>query len=418
MRILFLDAYFEPEQIAFTHLEKDLLNGLIQAGHEVEIICPTPTRGVSAEVAKEYKKIKSEALYDGHVRVTRFSAPQEGRNPIIRALRYLWCNLRTYQIGKKITNIDVVFANSTPPTQGMLSVMVAKSLSKRNNRKVPFVFSLQDVFPDSLVNAKMTKEGSLIWKIGRKIEDYTYRSADKIIVISDGFKRNILEKGVPEEKIVIIPNWVDTSTVYPVDREDNILFERYHLDRSKFYVCYSGNIGHSQNLELLLETAKQLEEDLPNICFVLIGEGAAKEELAKKIADGKISNIIMLPFQPYEDIAHVFSFGDVGLIISKPGIGGSSVPSKTWSIMAAERPVLASFDKESQLTNLIEDLQAGVTAPAGDLEALLAAIKTLYRDKEAALKMGRIGRNYVSETVARDKCVEQYLQTMAVVADM
>lgn len=418
MRILFLDAYFEPEQIAFTHLEKDLLKGLIQAGHEVEIICPTPTRGVSAEVAKEYKKIKSEALYDGHVRVTRFSAPQEGRNPIIRALRYLWCNLRTYQIGKKITNIDVVFANSTPPTQGMLSVMVAKSLSKRNNRKVPFVFSLQDVFPDSLVNAKMTKEGSLIWKIGRKIENYTYRSADKIIVISDGFKRNILEKGVPEEKIVIIPNWVDTSTVYPVDREDNILFERYHLDRSKFYVCYSGNIGHSQNLELLLETAKQLEEDLPNVCFVLIGEGAAKEELAKKIADGKISNIIMLPFQPYEDIAHVFSFGDVGLIISKPGIGGSSVPSKTWSIMAAERPVLASFDKESQLTNLIEDLQAGVTAPAGDLEALLAAIKTLYRDKEAALKMGRIGRNYVSETVARDKCVEQYLQTMAVVADM
>ena len=77
MRILFLDAYFEPEQIAFTHLEKDLLEGLIQAGHEVEIVCPTPTRGVSAEVAKKYKKIESETLYEGFVHVTRFSAPQE-----------------------------------------------------------------------------------------------------------------------------------------------------------------------------------------------------------------------------------------------------------------------------------------------------------------------------------------------------
>ena len=406
MRILFLDAYFEPEQIAFTHLEKDLLEGLIQAGHEVEIVCPTPARGVSAEVAKKYKKIKSETLYEGYVHVTRFSAPQEGKNPIVRALRYFWCNLRSYQIGKKIENIDVVFANSTPPTQGLLAGKLSRRLG------CPFVYSLQDIFPDSLVNAKMTKKGSLIWKIGRKIEDYTYHSADRIIVISEGFKRNIMEKGVPEEKIVVIPNWVDTESVYPVDRKDNILFDRYNLDRDKFYICYSGNIGHSQNLELLLEAAKQIKTELPDVSFVLIGEGAAKGELEKEVAEEQLDNIIILPFQPYEDIAHVFSLGDVGLIISKPGIGGSSVPSKTWSIMAAERPVLTSFDEDSEVNAIVKQLNCGICSNAGELNTFCTVICTLYENRTFAKEMGKSGRNYVCRELNKGHCTRKYIDVI------
>ena len=113
MRVLFLDAYFEPEQIAFTHLEHDLLEGLVNAGHEVEIVCPTPTRGISPDKAKAYKKRKNEYMFKKHVHITRFSAPQEGKNPIIRALRYFWCNLRTYQIGKNVKDIDVVFCKNS-----------------------------------------------------------------------------------------------------------------------------------------------------------------------------------------------------------------------------------------------------------------------------------------------------------------
>lgn len=89
-----------------------------------------------------------------------------------------------YRYGVKYKNVDVIFANSTPPTQGMLAVFVKQKLSK--NKNIPFIYCLQDIFPDSLVNAKMTSKGSLIWKIGRKIEDYTYKSADEIITISDG----------------------------------------------------------------------------------------------------------------------------------------------------------------------------------------------------------------------------------------
>lgn len=406
MKILKLPAYYSPEQVASSHLTKDLNEALVQAGFQIENHVPSPTRGVSDEVRAEYKKLRYEEQADGKIIIHRFSLFREGKNPIQRATRYVLCNLIQYWRGIHAKNVDLIFGASTPPTQGMLCGLVKRCL------KVPFVYNLQDIFPDSLVNAKMTKRDSLIWKIGRKIEDYSYRSADKIIVISEDFKRNIMEKGVPEEKIVIIPNWVNTEHVHPVDRNNNVLCDRYGLDKDKFYICYSGNVGHSQNLRLLLDTAKAIQTDLPDIRFVIIGEGAAKEELVEQISKESIENVTLLPFQPYEEISHVFSLGDVGLIISKPDIGSSSVPSKTWSIMAAERPVLASFDKGSQLAKLIDQLQIGVTAQAGDMEALIQAIRLLYEDREKANAMGKAGRIYVSDVIAKDKCVGQYVQLM------
>ena len=406
MKILWLGAYFEPEQTASTHLERDLLTALSQAGHEVEVICPRPTRGISDEVAEAYKNRRHETLYGGRVRVTRFWAPREGKNTLLRAFRYFWCNLREYQLGRKAVGVDVIYANSTPPTQGLLM-----SLLKKKQKK-PCVYCLQDIFPDSLVTAGMTTRDSLIWKIGRWVESKGYAGADRIITISDDFFRNITQKGVPEEKIEVIPNWINTDSVRPVSREENILFDRYGLDRESFYICYSGNLGHSQNLTLLVQAAKALQNQLPEVKFVLIGEGAAKESLLQSVAQEQLTNVIILPFQPYEEIAHVFSLGDVGLIISKPGIGSSSVPSKTWSIMAAQRPVLASFDRDSRLAELIDRLNIGITAQAGDLEALLEAIRTLYGSREQTARMGAEGRTYVSQTIAREKCVGRYLRLM------
>lgn len=406
MKILKLSAYHAPEQISSSHLTEDLAKAYLAAGFTVENFVPTPTRGVSKEVRNQYKKIKYEALENGQVIVHRFAMFREGKNPLQRALRYFLVNIAQYWKGSRAKGIDLIYAGSTPPTQGLLCGMVKKKL------KVPFVYNLQDIFPDSLVNAKMTKKGSLIWKIGRKLEDFTYRHADKIIVISEDFKRNIMEKGVPEEKIVIIPNWVDTEQVYPVSREENVLFDRYDLDRSKFYICYSGNVGHSQNLRLLLDAAKAVTKELPDVHFVIVGEGAAKESLAKAVEEEQITNMTLLPFQPYEDIAHVFSLGDVGLIISKPGIGGSSVPSKTWSIMAAERPVLSSFDADSALARQIEATGCGLNAPAGDLDALVSGIKQLYQDRTAGAAMGKTGREYVLTNLSKEKCTGMYISIL------
>lgn len=407
MNILFLNAYFNPESIAFTHLEHDILDELVKRGHRINVICPIPTRGISQEVAKQYSNIKDETMYNGAVQVKRFWAPQERKNPLTRAFRYLWCNFREFQIAKKMTDTDVIFANSTPPTQGMLCGLVKKKLSRKEGRNIPFVFSLQDIFPDSLVNAKMTRHDSIIWHIGRRIENYTYKNADKIITISKSFKENIVQKGVEKAKIEVISNWVNTDNVFPVERQNNTLFDKYNLDREKFYIVYSGNIGHSQNMDLLLQVAKELRVTEPDLSFIILGDGAAKKDIEEKVASEKINNVVILPYQDYEDIALVFSLGDVGLIISKRGIGGSSVPSKTWSIMAAERPILASFDKNSELFNLINESRCGIAVEADDKKALMKAIVEIMHSNDRR-QMGKNGRLYLYDNCDKQKQVNKY----------
>lgn len=417
IKILKLSPYCFPEQIASSHLSDDLNEAYRKAGFTTENFVPTPTRGVSDEVRAKYKKIRYEESADGKIIIHRFAMFREGKNPVLRALRYFFVNLIQYRKGSSAKDVDLIFSGSTPPTQGLLCGAVKKRLSKKYGKNVPYVYNLQDVFPDSLVNAGMTKKGSLLWKIGRKIEDFTYRSADRIIVISEDFKRNILEKGVPEEKIVVIPNWVDADTVHPVRREENILFDRFGLDRDLFVVCYSGNIGHSQNLGLLAEAAEKIAGELPDVRFAVIGEGAAVGDLKKTIAERGIKNILLFPFQPYSEISSVFSLGDAGLIISKPGIGTSSVPSKTWSIMAAEKPIIASFDSTSALASLIGEAGCGINAEAGDADALVGAIRQLYLDKEKRESFGKNGRRYVTENLGREKCTGMYVDVLRSAAE-
>ena len=410
MKILKLSPYYFPEKISSSHLTDDLDRAFANVGFKQENYVPTPSRGVTGEERKEYSKKRKEVLYNGLLTVHRFPMFREGRNTIQRAIRYLLVNIIQFWKGVHAEDIDLVFAASTPPTQGLLCGIVAKKLSRKYKRKVPFVYCLQDVFPDSLVNAKMTKEGSLLWKIGRKIENYTYCNADKIITISEDFKSNIMSKGVQEEQIIVIPNWINTSNVYPVERKNNVIFDRYNLDRDKFYICYSGNIGYSQNMDLLLEVAKDIKDEFPDIVFLLIGEGADQNRVKERIKDDEIDNVIMLPFQDYKDIAHVFSCGDVGLIISKPGIGSSSLPSKTYSIMAASRPILASFDDNSELCKLITKIGCGICSPAGNLENLKDSIIYLYNSDRDSL--GERGREYVLNTLNKEKCIEKYISVI------
>ena len=284
------------------------------------------------------------------------------------------------------------------------------ALVKKINRK-PLVYNLQDIFPDSLVGTGLAKKDGILWKIGRKIEDFTYRHADKIIVISEDFKRNIMAKGVPEDKIVVIYNWVDQNAVVEVPREENKLFDKYGLDRSKFYIEYSGNIGLTQNMDMLLEVIKELKDSHPDIGLVLVGEGAYKHQVEEIVKRDALTNVAMLPFQPYEDISHVFSLGDAGLVISKPGVGANSVPSKTWSIMSASRPVLANFD-ENELKTIVEDHQCGIFTKAGDKEAFKQSILTLYNNRELCKEYGRNGRQFVMDNLTKEVGTQKYVDVI------
>ena len=410
MKILYLSAYSKPEQAASNHLSDDRNNAFADAGFYMEAYTPTPCRGVTYEVRKEYckKKHRKESMYRGYMTLYRFSLFAEGKNPLMRAFRYLCCWCVQFWKGLHAKDIDLIYLASTPPIQGALGAILKRI------KKIPFVYNLQDIFPDSLVGTGLVRNSGLIWKIGRVIENFTYKHADKIIVISEDFKRNIMAKGVPEEKIVVVYNWVDQNVVKNIDRKDNKLFDRYHLNKNRFYITYSGNIGLTQNMDLLLDVAKGLEDN-EEIQFVLIGEGAYKEQVKEIIDRDNIKNVTLLPFQPYEDISHVFSLGDVGIIISKPGVGENSVPSKTWSIMSASRPVLANFD-ENEIKTILSENECGVFTKAGDKQAFTDAILELCRNREMCRKYGENGRKFVMENLTREIGTQKYIDVIKSVA--
>jgi len=407
IRVLFLPAYFSPEHAASSYLGDNRYEKMAEEGMEMELYCPTPTRGISYEVRKKYKKIRKESMYKGKLHVHRFPLYGEGKVTILRAFRYFFQTFIHFffgVFGKDARKCNVLFISSTPPIQGAMGAIVKKF------RKIPLIYNLQDIFPDSLVNNGLAKKDSFLWKVGRILENFTYKNADKIIVISEDFKKNIIAKGVPEEKIVVIYNWVDQNAVIDISREKNKLFDIYGLDRSKFYVTYNGNIGMSQNMDMLLEVA---ESFLPikEIQFVLVGNGAYLDQVKNIIIRKELENVHLIPFQPYEDISHVFSLGDISLVISKPGTGSASVPSKTWSIMSASRAVLANFD-ENELKSIINDYKCGLFTKAGDIKAFKDAILHLYENRELCKEYGKNGRQFVMDNLTRDVGTQKYVEVI------
>lgn len=402
MKILFLNAYFAPETIAFTHLEADLIDGLLAEGHEITVLCPTPSRAVSDEVRKEYKKKKHETLFDGRVTVHRFSAPREGRNPIIRALRYFWCNARERRLAKRYKGTDLVFAVSTPPTQGLLAGKVAKRLS------CPFIYSLQDVFPDSLVTTGLAKKDSLLWRIGRKIENKTYARADAIVVISEAIRKNLLDKGVPEEKIAVIPNWIDTDAVRPVAKENNRLYDEFGIAKDKFTVLYAGNMGAAQGADVILDAAELLKDNA-GIRFVIFGGGAGFD-VARARAEG-LPNVFIHPLLPADRVPEVYSLGDLALITCKKGTGTAGMPSKTWTIMACGTPILAAFDTDSELAEILAAASAGKAIEPENAQLLAEEIHAFAVLSPEERPTG--GRAYVETNASRELCVGKYVELLA-----
>lgn len=404
MRILQLAGYFFPEKAASIYLEENRYEAFSEAGFKTIVYAARPQRGLTEEEYQKYKHKKLEMMYNGGVEVHRFAMYREGKNAFLRALRYFLISIIQFWKGVWAKDIDLIYVASTPPTQGALAALVKKI------KKVPFVYNLQDIFPDSLAGTGLANRGGFLWKIGRAIENFTYRNADKIIVISQDFKKNIMAKGVPEDKIVVVYNWVDQNAVKDIPRSENKLFAMYDLDPSKFYITYNGNIGLTQNMDMLLEVAKSLEAN-DNIRFVLVGNGAYLEQVKHIVKEREIDNVYILPFQPYEDISHVFSLGDVSLVISKPGVGENSVPSKTWSIMSASRPVLANFD-ENELKTIIEENNCGIFTKAGDKVAFTDAILKLYYDRELCKEYGRNGRRFVMDNLTRDAGTKKYVDVI------
>ena len=394
MRIIYLAAYFYPEKYASDFIYTSVLEELAKQ-NEVHVITPQPCRGVSDEAYQNFAEYEEK----NGIIIHRFKMKKESSSTLGRFLRYKKCESGYKKIVKKIGKVDFVFVASTPPTMGVFAGKLAKKLGAK------FIYSLQDLFPDSLVSTGILKKPSgPIWWIGTKIEKKTYALADKIAVISQNFYDNLTQKGVDKAKLALIPNFIDLGQISPIAKNDNVLFEEFGIDRAKFNVVYAGNMGYAQGADIILDVAEKLKGD-QKVHFVVFGGGAEYGDFEIAVKERDLTNVTVNPLLPKERISEVYSLGDASLIICKKGVGKTALPSKTWSIMACNTPIIASFDLDSELAETIKRASAGVCAPAGDVDGLVKAVLDL-KDKPISV----CSRQYLQENLSKETLIKKYLE--------
>lgn len=398
-KLIYFVQYFPPEIAAGLPLVKDMIEGFAKRGMNVVVYTPVPTRGVDDKTREYYKKHKITKV-NKHLIVKRMSLYREGTAFVQRTIRYSIFSLECLMKGLFVP-ADAIFLSSGPPSQTLVVGLLRKLTGKR------IVYNLQDVFPDSLINAGLMKEGSKLVKIGRWMERVSYKNAHAIITVSDDMERNVLSKGVDRKKVFMVRNWIDTDEFVPVRREDNVLFDTLHLDRSKFYLVYSGNIGYTMGLEYVIQAMEKIKDE-KDIELLIFGEGSEKEKLQELVKEKKLSNVRFLPFQDAKLISNVYSIGDMAVISGRKGLASVSMPSKTWTIMATGTGILAQFDKGSELNRTIRSAGCGVTVEPGNVEKIAETIKGLAADKETCRKYGENARKYAVENISKEKALDEY----------
>ena len=394
MKIFIHTMYYLPDFGSAPILMDELAGYLAAAGHEVEVVTTMPR----ARGAEFHGLFYSRRKDRGFV-VKRFWT---NRAPFPLGRLLAW-NIYTAGALLNLLSVrkgDIVFLR-TPPLQLGVPAFWAKAA-----RGARVLVNVQDIHPDLAIESGILKNPVGIG-FAKALEKWVYGLADRIAVISDGFARNLREKGVPAGKVEVLPNWVDTDFLKPGPKDNPV--SRRHGLHDKFVVMYSGTISISSNraLERVLETAKLLAGD-PDIIFVIVGEGLKKEALRKKAASLGLRNAAFLPFQPYRDLPDLLASADVLLVPLDKEKSQLSVPSKLYTFMAAGRPILGLADPDSEVAILLREKECGLAVPPDGEAAVAEAVRMLERSPERRRLLGANAREHVVRQFAKDKILASY----------
>lgn len=398
LKLLLICAHYWPDYGPSTPLFTTIAEDLQKMGYDVSVITTSSKYNEkNNNVNRKFKIFYYE--YINGIKVSRCYIYRAPKNSIIkRIFSHIILNILSAIMAIRYGKFDIIFAGAPSLWCGL--PLLLKGIFK----KIPYVYIIYDIYPDIIQKLGIVNNKAIL-KMISIVEGYLYDKSKKISVLSEGFKKNLIKKGVPENKINIVPVHVDTQFIRPLPK-DKELCDLLQINK-KFVVLYAGNIGFSQGLETLLEAASILK-DREEIVFVIIGEGATKSSLENRAKEMQLENCRFLDFQDPENIPKVYSIGDVGLVIMKKNIVVESVPSKTYSIMAAGLPVIATIDRNSEIGKLINDSDCGVCLEAENSIQLAEYIVRLSENPEEVNRLGTNGRQIIIDKYSRTVAAKQY----------
>jgi colanic acid biosynthesis glycosyl transferase WcaI len=398
LRIAVLCPHFAPDTAPTGEVMTRIVVELAALGHELHVVTALPWyRGHAIERGWEGKWMRRESTEWGSItRVNPFPGADK-RNLVRRAAGFAGFGVLAELASLRGGRVDGVIAMSPPLTMGLTG------WGTHLVRRGPLIFNIQDVFPDAAVQTGAITNRSII-AIAKWLERFSYRRADAVTVLSDDLADNVKAK-VPASRqadVRVIPNFVDTEFIRPHDRMTPL---RRELGiGSETVVMYAGNVGFSQSLDMVVEAARAM----PSLTFLINGDGAARQSLRDN-ADGLV-NVRFSGYQPAQRLPEVLATGDIHLVPLRSGLGRVSVPSKTYSILAAGRPVLASIDVGTEVPRILAESGAGLAVPPDDLVAFRHTLQRLVDDPVGCKEMATRGRRWVEGIASPSAVARAYAE--------
>ncbi|MFZ5858227.1 MAG: glycosyltransferase family 4 protein [Chloroflexota bacterium] len=398
MKILFMAQCYAPEEVSAAILITELAVDLAARGHRVAVVTGAPNYPQGRVFDGYRNRLFSSEMLDG-VRVIRtWSYISPSKNLWPRLFHYGTYSATSFYGGLFAGRPDVIVSYSPPLPLGLSAWALSRIF------RVPWALQIEDLYPDAAIAAGvMTNRLVINFFLG--MEKFLYRRAQRISVISKNFRQTILAKGIPNERMELIPIWADPNQVRPLDRENS--FRRAHGLTGKFVVMYAGNIGLTSCLEDVLDAADILRGQT-DIQFVIVGQGVRKDALVADAESRMLTNVHFLPYQPRELFPEMLAAADVSLVTLNADAALSSMPSKIFNVMASARPILAVAPLESEIVQIVADAACGQDVAPGSPEELAKTIVEMKARESALIQMGQNGRACLEKNYSRQHCVDAY----------
>jgi colanic acid biosynthesis glycosyl transferase WcaI len=399
--LVVLVPHFSPDTAPTGEVISTLVEEFAAAGQRVHVVTSLPWyRNHCIEPGWTGRLIRRETTSWGSIIRVHPFAGNDKKNLSRRAVGFLLfsvlagvCTLCAGGIHKRP---QAILSMSPPLTLGLTGWLAARL------RRAPCIFNIQDVFPDAAITTGAITNTKII-SVAKWLERVSYHRSDAVVVLSDDLKKNVLAKIAPRhrQKVHVIPNFVDAGRIIPMDRMTNFRTELGIGNET--VVMYAGNVGFSQSLTMMLDAAKVMTD----VAFVINGDGAARDDLRRAAQD--LPNVYFSGYQPRERVPEVLASGDIHVVLLKAGLGAVSVPSKTYSILAAARPVVAAIDSDTEVTRIVAASGAGTVVSPDNPELFISALQAMNEDLDASRRMGLSGRQWVQSHVSPTVVAGSYL---------
>jgi glycosyltransferase involved in cell wall biosynthesis len=407
LRIGIINEFFYPECGGGSGTDlSNLARGLRDSYDdvEIEVITSAHTYRHEATSLARYEE------WDG-IPILRLRTPRPQRRSVARRLAV---NLIFTQavLLKLLTRprYDVVLVATSPPTLALAAA------AYRRLTGTPYIYLILDLYPDLAVVLKVLRGDSLPARLFRHLQKCWLHASARTIVLGRCMQDYLVANyELPRRQVEVIPIGYDPRQVFPMDKASAF---RAKNCLSGFVVLYAGNLGRHQDFDTLLDAAALLRQTETEITFVFVGDGAKREYLSRRITSEGMSNVMLLPFVPKEDLSDLLASADVSLVTLEPGAEGLGVPSKFYNILASGRPTVALVAPGSEVARVLAEADCGVRVDQGDPAALARALAYLSERPEDTQRMGMNARRVFMSHFTWSHMVERYHRTFTEIADV